>query len=304
MRRKELAKKLGIVVLAFMMAVPCAVPAVCSADAQQPDAQETQKTDAKMPQAAEEPAAADLSQADEKEADKDAQEPEAEKTSGAGTDLGEERNGLTFQMKTYEKEYKTAEGKTYKQVSFEYPLAEGNSQAAQAINKFYKNLLAKWKKMVKENLGEAKSLIQEMEDSDRFYSDQVTCKITSRDDKYISVLQTGYEYTMGAHGLPYRYSYVFDAKTGKKVSAASILGISKSQLNQKVRNLYLEKFDKAEKEGNAMFYQDRSNVKKTLDKTNFNDNRCYVKNGKLRFYTYPYDIAPYAAGFVEVAVKL
>ncbi|MDE7311351.1 MAG: DUF3298 and DUF4163 domain-containing protein [Eubacterium sp.] len=288
MRRKELAKKLGIVVLTFMMAVPCAVPAAGAADTNKPDTQA---------QADDPSAADDSSQADD--------EPATEPTSSSQkTDPNEDETELTFKMKTYKKDYKTEDGKTYKQVSFEYPSATGSSQAAQAFNQFYKKLLTKWKKQIKENLDDAKSLVQEMEKSGVYYSDEVTCKITSQDDKYISVLQSGYEFTLGAHGMPYRYSYVFDAKTGKKVSAASMLGISKSQLNQKVRSLYLKKFDKTNKEENYMFYQDRNAVKETLDKMDFNNNLYYLKNGKLRFYADPYAVGPYAAGFIEVAVKL
>lgn len=293
MRRKELAKKLGIVVLAFMMAVPCAVPAVCAADTNKPDTQAQ----------ADDPTAADSSQADDPTAEPDSSQADDAPTAAEPVSSSQDAK-LTFKMKTYKKDYKTEDGKTYKQVSFEYPSATGSSQAAQAINKFYKNLLTKWKKQVKENLDDAKSLVQEMEKSGVYYSDEVTCKITSQDDKYISVLQSGYEFTLGAHGMPYRYSYVFDAKTGKKVSAATMLGISKSQLNQKVRSLYLKKFDKTTKEENYMFYQDRNMVKEALDKMDFNNNLYYVKNGKLRFYADPYVVGPYAAGFIEVAVKL
>ena len=183
-------------------------------------------------------------------------------------------------------------------------MAEGNSKAAQTLNKFYKNLLTKWKKTATEDLKEAEEMAKQTESADNYYSDQVTCKITSKDDTYISVLQTGYDYTMGAHGMPYRYSYIFDAQTGKKVSAAKILGLSKKQLNDKVRKLYLKKFDQTVKEENDLFYQDRKEVETTLNRMDFNDNLYYLKNNKIRFYADPYAVGPYASGFIEVAVKL
>ena len=83
-----------------------------------------------------------------------------------------------------------------------------------------------------------------------------------------------------------------------------MLGMSKTQVNEKVRSLYLKKFDQAKKEDNLMFYPDRNDVKTTLNKMDFNDNKYYLKNGKLRFYADPYAVAPYAGGFIEVAVKL
>lgn len=281
MKRKELAKKLGIVGLAWMLAMPLTVPAVYAADAQQTN---TQTQEDQTPEASEAPS------------------PDEEPA--AATPESEDEKSLQFETKTYAKEYKTADGKVYKEVSFSYPYAKGSSQAAKELNQFYKKLLNKWKEAVKENLKDAKSLVEESKDSENHYGDQVSYKITSNDDQYVSVLQSGYEYTMGAHGMPYRYTYIFDAKTGKKVSAASILGISKNQLNQKVRNLFLKKFDNAKKDGDTMFYQDRSEVKATLDKMDFNENLYYLKNGKLRFYADPYAVGPYAAGFIEVAVKL
>ncbi len=274
MKRKELAKKLSLIMLGGMLTLPCITPAVCMADNGPKAAQATEA----------------------KEEDPSAGIPETEEDDQSAT--------LKLSMQTYEKQYKTEEGSVYKEVSFEYPVAEGNSKAAQTLNKFYKNLLTKWKKTATEDLKEAEEMAKQTESADNYYSDQVTCKITSQDDTYISVLQTGYDYTMGAHGMPYRYSYIFDAQTGKKVSAAKILGLSKKQLNDKVRKLYLKKFDQTVKEENDLFYQDRKEVETTLNRMDFNDNLYYLKNNKIRFYADPYAVGPYASGFIEVAVKL
>jgi len=86
------------------------------------------------------------------------------------------------------------------------------------------------------------------------------------------------------------------------VSAAKILGLSKKQLNDKVRKLYLKKFDQTVKEENDLFYQDRKEVETTLNRMDFNDNLYYLKNNKIRFYADPYAVGPYASGFIEVAV--
>lgn len=272
MRRKEIAKKLGITMMAFMLALPCAVPVICTAD--------------------------------EKEPEIAVEAPVADEAVVSNSETEDSSEGLKLTMKTFKKEYKTEDGLLYKEISFEYPAAEGSSEAAQTLNKFYKNLLSKWKKAAEEDLEDAEELVSEAEDSSNHYTDQVSCEITCNDKDYISVLQLGYEYTMGAHGMPYRYTYIFDAKTGKKVSAANLLGISKSKLNAKVRNLYLKKYDKTQNAEDYMFYQDKNEVKTTLEKINFNQNLYYLKNGKVRFYVDPYAVGPYASGFIEVAVKL
>uniref|UniRef100_N2ADQ2 Deacetylase PdaC domain-containing protein n=1 Tax=Eubacterium plexicaudatum ASF492 TaxID=1235802 RepID=N2ADQ2_9FIRM len=259
MRRKEIAKKLGITIMASLLALPCVVPVACPPDT---------------------------------------------KVLAAQTDTKSPSQGLQLTTKTYEKEYKTEEGRIYKEVSYEYPYAEDDSDAAKTFNRFYRNLLTKWKKNAAENLKEAEDMIKETDSADNYYADDVKCEVTINDENHICVLQSGYEYSMGAHGMPYRYSYIFDAKTGKKVSAATLLGMSKKQVNEKVRELYLKKFDKTKKVETPLFYPDRDDVKKALEQIDFNDNRYYLKNGKIRFYADPYAVGPYVSGFIEVAVKL
>lgn len=336
MKRKEIAKKLGITILALMLTVPVTVPAVhlvqaAPADTKDADAVPADTKDADAVPADTKDADAvpadtkdadaadtkdtDTAPADTKDADavpadtKDTVPADSENTDTApaasgDTDGESETKGLKFTTKTYEKVYKTQDGTVYKEISFEYPYAEGDQKAAQTLNSFYQKLLKKWKKQAKKDLKEAEEMAAQTESMDHHYTDEVTCEITAQDENYISVLLSGYEYTMGAHGLPYRYTYIFDAKTGKKVSAASLLGMSKKQLNTKVRRLYLKKFDQTQKEESYLFYPDREAVKTTLNRLDFNDNQYYLKNGKVRFYAYPYDLGPYAAGFIEVAVKL
>lgn len=325
MRRKEIAKKLGITVLAFMLAMPCVVPVAGSAVVDSAgdtakaevishpldDAQELQVGSGDQEPIAEEPqmntAVKDEGSSGDNKDEDSSGDNKDEDLSGANDQekdqMPEDPSGLEIVIKTQKKEYKTKDGRMYKVISYEYPVAEADSEAAQAFNGFYKKLRTKWKKAATENLKGAKEMAEQIDEADRYYADEVTCEITSSDENYICVLQSGYAYSMGAHGMPYRYSYIFDAKTGKKVSAASLLGLSKKQLNEKVRSLFLKKFDRTS--GNAHpFYENRADVKATLDKLNFNDNLYYLKNGKIRFYTDPYVVGPYAAGFIEVAVKL
>ena len=208
--------------------------------------------------------------------------------------------GMSLKTKTYEHEYKFKDGKVYEKLSFKYPAAEGDSEAAKTFNDYYKKLLKKWKKAAKENLADAKELVLQRED-DVFYSDEVTCEIMQNDENYVSVLLSGYSYEFGAHGMPYRYADIFDAKTGKKLSAAKLLGLTKKQLNEKVRGLYLEQFDKDPESG---FYPDRKDVETALNETDFNKNLYYLKDDKIYFYADPYLVGPYAAGFIEVSVDL
>lgn len=216
---------------------------------------------------------------------------------------------LTFKMEKYERTYKTKAGVIYKTISYEYPVAQGDSTAAQAINKYFKTRRASWIKYAKYNLEEAKEMAALYADMTRYYFDEVTCQVTNNDGTYICIRQQGYEYTMGAHGMPYWDSVIFDAATGERVTPAKILGISKKALNAKVSKLYLRKYDKTVGTEDCPFFVDepiggRAQIKEVLSGVNFNSNRCYLKNGKLRFYVEPYLLGPYASGFIEVSISL
>ena len=138
-------------------------------------------------------------------------------------------------------------------------------------------------------------------------SDEISDEVTSNEGKYFSVLMSGYDYQGGAHGMPYRIVLTFNAKTGEKLTAAKLFGTTKAKLNAKVRNLYLKKYDKEGVE--AGFYEgfasdksDRDALKDNLAPMDFN-NQFYVKDGKAVFYANPYDLGPYAAGYIEVSAS-
>lgn len=286
MKRKSALKKLGMLVLTFSMV---AAPAVFAGSGQTVFAAGTQTAGSGAD-------TLDGAQAPDSSADT--------------PDGGEQTGGLEITMKTYERTYKTKSGLVYKTVSYQYPVVSGDSGAAAAINKFYAAQKKKWIKESKSNLADAKAdvtqIAKDSGNDGRYYSDSVTCEITSQDDRYLSVMQTGYEYALGAHGMPYRISYILDAKTGQKVTAARLLGMTKKEVNEKVYSLYLQKKKKLEDSDENPFFPTASDKDflKSMEGIDFNKNRYYLKNGKLRFFVDPYALGPYAAGFIEVAVKL
>lgn len=210
----------------------------------------------------------------------------------------------------YEKNYTLKDGTTYFETSYEYPVISGNSAAAKKINDSITKQRKVWVQAAKAASSEYEKEMKEYlknypDDRAWIYSDEVSYTVTTNDGKYFSVLMSGYLFTGGAHGMPYRICATFDAKTGEKLTAANVLGTTKDKLNKKVKNLYLKKYDK--KGAEAGFYTDsydgtsgREVLQKNLKKMNFN-NAFYMKKGKLVFYVDPYALGPYAAGFIEVS---
>ncbi len=284
MKKNNLATTFGIVILAAGLVLSGAKPAANAAGKSQAAAGSQVSTASG--------AAGSLKS-------KTASTAKAEDGSNSAGTKGQTQDGITVTEKKYEREFKKKDGTVYKTISFSYPYAKGTGKAEEEFNQFYQRLLRKWKKGVENNLDDAKEVVEDVS-----YSDSVDFEVASNDANYISILQTGYEYTLGAHGMPYRYSYIFDAKTGKKVSAASVLGVSKKRLNTMVRGLFLKKYDKLEGTEESPFFADRAYVVDSLNKMDFNRNLSYLKNGKVYFYADPYAVGPYSSGFVEVAVKL
>ena len=306
MKKKLLAKRYGVIVMAAALTITGSAPALSAADSKANIlAQAAQIEVSKMQILAKD--AGDNSRAGEKSDpdkadtnDKADADDKADTNDKADADDKTGTEGIKLTKKTFQRDYKMKNGKVYKQISFEYPEASGDSEAAQTINSLYKKLLRKWKKAAKQNLKDAKEIVGERED-DICYTDEVSYEVMNNDENYISIVSLGYVYELGAHGMPYRYSYIFDTATGKKVSAAKLLGISKKQLNEKVRSLYLEQFDKDPESG---FYPSRDDVQSALEDLDFNKNLYYLKDGNIYFYADPYVVGPYAAGFMEVSIDL
>lgn len=215
--------------------------------------------------------------------------------------------------KKYEKSYDLKSGKTFYELAYVYPVITDNSAAAKKINSSIAKQRKTWIKEAEKAQGtykkEMEDLIKDYPDDDFpwNYADEVTYEVTNNDGKYFSVVMSGYLYTGGAHGMPYRICSTFDAKTGEKLTASKILGTTKAKLNTKVKNLYVKKLDKeGEKAG---FYGDMAGktakqvLKEGLKKMNFN-NMFYMRKGKLVFYADPYALGPYAAGFIEVSASV
>lgn len=281
MYRKKLAKRLGTVVLILGIA------------AAQPVFFVSAKTETA-------PTEADDAQTSLPDNESDAKTP--------GEDGQEQTEALKISPKTYKHNFKTKQGVVYAKLSYQYPAADGDSLAADTFNNFYRKQKKNWIANAKKELRYAKQDAGDIEKNKRpCNSDEVTCSFVQT-EQYISVVQPGYYHISGAaHGMPYRISYLFQADTGKKISAAKILGITKKALNNRVSKMFMEQYNKQKGSEESLFYDTHfipaKEIKKSLKKMDFND-RCYLENNKLHFYADPYSLGPYSSGFIEVTIKI
>ena len=207
---------------------------------------------------------------------------------------------------SYSKDYKLDDGTTYFSVTGKFPTIKDDSEAAQKINaaltKEKNRLVKEWKNNAPEYKSEYEAILQDGS-VDWTYGDGIIYKVTANNKKYFSVTLSGYLFLGGAHGTPYRSCLTFDPKTGEKLTAAKVFGISKKKLNQKVQKLYLAKFDKNNPD-DGFYPVTRKEFQKSVSSMNFNSSFYVKDNGKAVFYADPYALGPYAAGFIQVSATI
>lgn len=106
--------------------------------------------------------------------------------------------------------------------------------------------------------------------------------VTLNNSDYLSLLQSVYTYSGGAHGLTVRYSMTMDRATGKTVQLNDLFADKNylSVLNSLIddQNTDIHFFQKVRLSGNEEFY---------------------LTDKGLTVYFQVYEVAPYAAGFIE-----
>lgn len=203
--------------------------------------------------------------------------------------------GVVIKKKSYTKEFKFEDGSVYKTVKFEFPVLQGKTKAIKKINKFYENELKKWKEAAEQNLDEARVIVKEI-DNGGYYSDEITYKVTYNKNGYISIFFTGYEYTMGAHGIPYFESNTFNVKTGKELKLTDIMSGSKASIKKKIETIFIKEIKKHPEE----YFEDAVETVKIT--ANANNTNFYLSKNGIVFYYGPYDLAAYARGIVDASI--
>lgn len=116
-----------------------------------------------------------------------------------------------------------------------------------------------------------------------------------RDDHYISFIQNEYEYSGGAHGMPYYEPFTFHLQSGEQLELADIIGNSEEELKEMVTEYFAQMIDKAPDE----YWENAEEI--VRESINMESDFLLTQEG-IQFYFLPYDIAPYAAGFPAVVV--
>ncbi|MDR1054808.1 MAG: DUF3298 and DUF4163 domain-containing protein [Prevotellaceae bacterium] len=190
-----------------------------------------------------------------------------------------------------------------------YRLTEAPTYLKDSINRQSRIFLSNWfdvpetgdfdiNKLVIDDMRDFYKQVDELDDKDCF-----TCRIKNikikGDDIYqnpnlISMNYSWYIYEGGAHGNYGKICYNYEKATGKKINYKSLVKDEAKLLNI-AQKAFKEQNGIAEDEEITEMFQFENNTFR------LNDNFGFTTEG-ITFYYNPYEIAPYAAGLIELTL--
>ena len=181
-------------------------------------------------------------------------------------------------------------------VELEWLVVDEKYPGAASINSYMKEHMNEYIRYEKEMAQEVYEFRREYEGYFPAYSISSNIyEVTYVDDTYLSYCQAYYEYTGGAHGMPYRIGYTFHLQTGELLTLSDVIGNSEKELKEIVGKYFEELIAK---EPENYWEGSVENVKEWTDmSTDF-----YLTEEGIRFYQTPYAISSYATGFPQVTI--
>lgn len=174
-----------------------------------------------------------------------------------------------------------------------------NDKGINEINQYYHSQIDTFMKSIKEEELEVAQADKEFAQNNG-YEFRTHCIETSFEVAYnghnlLSILNTKYTYTGGAHPNYTRTAQTFDLTTGKMVSLTDILGVDKKEALEKVYATAASQIKASEEAGEFYYFEDYADGLRQYYSA---DDFILGENG-LVFYYQLYAIAPYAFGFPE-----
>lgn len=194
---------------------------------------------------------------------------------------------------TFEKEYKDDKGNVFGKTTFTIPQLTLRSVSAGTINQ---ELLQSFEAKL-EWADETAEPHADWEDKEGLqYTMETGYRMTYTDYDRINILLEGYEYTGGAHGLPFKESLIYALGSGERLYAKDLFNVSEEQFAA----LFTEAFEKLLKESPETYWADAMDYIK--EKANFSNEAFYLSEEGVTFYFAPYILAAYAEGYIEVTI--
>ena len=184
-------------------------------------------------------------------------------------------------------------GKIYQDVK--YPVVEykNNATMQKSMDELNKNTKELAEKFKSDNKTYVRDYIKEYKNNDAMYTYDSSMTCSFHNDKYLSLLNTIYIYTMGAHGLALDNGYTYDIETGKLLTLKDFIK------DEEELKAYLKDWARKQEEG--MLFPEAEESIDNYFKDEYELQFKLVDNELIVIFQ-QYDIAPYAAGIIEVPI--
>lgn len=191
-------------------------------------------------------------------------------------------------------EYTYQEGETdILTVHISVPEIVGELESYQQINEVFQALQDSYidscAKMAEE--------VREYSNDENFYTHSLDMGYTVEynENGLLCILIEGYEYLGGAHGSPYRITYVFHIASGEQLTLQDFVTLDESEFFMYAAAAFEELIYASPEE----YWEDAIDTVYSTEGYQF---MYYLTEDGLVLYFYPYELANYARGFVEVLI--
>ena len=181
--------------------------------------------------------------------------------------------------------------KPYIDVSYEQLVFDGHSKADGKINEMFSKIR---ETSIHDYIQRAKEDMTEEYIPNYSYS-SIIDRVTTLSDRYICVKQEEYLFAGGAHGMPGRQYYLLDLETGDQLTLQDVVSDDLKTVREKAAAKFQTMYDADP----AAYLDDAAEI---VAKTAGENEMFYLTQDGIVFYFAPYDLACYAAGFIEVKV--
>ncbi|MBE5831977.1 MAG: DUF3298 and DUF4163 domain-containing protein [Butyrivibrio sp.] len=182
---------------------------------------------------------------------------------------------------------------------------DGNySEHADEINKEIADYIDGSANIIQNDTTFADSSCQEHQENPDMYSvtdEDRVLDVYVIEDKYLAVNMSGYWYGGGAHGMPSREQFLFDLTTGQRLRIKDFYKGTEEEFKDLIASKVKEDYGKEGKDYYYFAENDDEVYTQAYESVALDDRAQFTESG-LDFLFYPYDIGPYASGFITIHV--
>ncbi len=180
-------------------------------------------------------------------------------------------------------------------VDYEQLIFDGTTEAIQKMNDFFTEIK---ERAIQSEIDYARQDEEFIKQMDRLlgysYSSYLE-DITYINDRYVCIQKSEYIYTGGAHGMPVRLCYLMDLQTGERLLLNDIVENTKDEIRTIISEIFHEMYEAYPQ----LYYSDAPQY---VEDTAKEREDFYLTEDGIVIYYSPYEIAPYAAGFIDILI--